>query len=191
MICVNCGHLSADGEKVCGNCNAPLVPGNKDTEAIKVPYCRAPYLDLDSWVKGFEIGAISPEEFKRRLQERADKYKNRLEEVQNYEIPAEMRDTMSEEYNCGRRGIEGLYSAVQQLLEYADNKDTGCRDAALSQADVALNLLHRAMCLNVEASQVLASSLEDMVSKAQGGQSDVGGFETGGFMMGEMNIAGM
>lgn len=187
---MSCGHQSADGEKLCGNCNAPLNPGQSDADSVKVPYCRAPLLDLESWVKGFEIGELSPGEFRRRLEERLEKYRARVEDVQSYELPSDVRDTMGEEYSCGKHGIEGLYEAVQLLLTYADNNDTSVRDAALSRVEVSLNMLHRAMCLNAESTQVLEKSLQDMVAQAQGAKTEVGGFETGGFMMGEMNIAG-
>lgn len=187
---MSCGHQSADGEKVCGNCGAPLRQVRESAASVSVPYCRAPLLDLESWVKGFELGELSPEEFRRRLEARLEKYRLRVEEVKAYELPADVRDTMSEEYSCGRRGIEGLYEAVKMLLEYAKHADSGMRDAALAQAEASLNLLHRAMCLNAEASQVLEKSLEDMVNSAQGDKHAVGGFDTGGFMMGEMNIAG-
>ena len=196
MLCMTCGHQSADGASVCGNCGSPLrggSGGNSQPLGAPPPYNKALYKIIAAQIDLFDAGRLTSEAVDKELAQYEEYYRDKVEAVRNMDIPDDLRDTMDEEYRCGLRGTEGLYEAMGTLREYLRSGDTTLRDRALAGIDSSLHLVNTAMHMNWDSANVLAQSIQDMIDQQQGGGSAAGGNFSldGGFALADgMNFAG-
>ena len=198
MLCMTCGHQSADGASVCGNCGAPLhggsgAGGKKEPLGSPPPYNKSLYKLIELQIKMFESGRMTMEAVDKELEQYESYYRDKVEAVKNMDIPDDLRDTIDEEYRCGLRGTEGMYEAMGTLRRYLLSGDTTLRDRGLAGIDSSLHLVNTAMRMNWDSANVLAQSIQDMIDQQQGKSPAPGdGFSLdGGFALADgMNFAG-
>lgn len=198
MLCMTCGHQSADGASMCGNCGAPLRSGhdagrNKEPLGAPPPYNKSLYTIIASQISLFDAGRLTLEAVDKELAQYEEYYKEKTEAVRAMDIPADLRDTFDEEYRCGLSGTEGMYEAMGTLRRYLQSGDTALRDRGLAGIDSSLHLVNTALRMNWDSANVLAQSIQDIIDQHEGKAPDPGeNFAFGGgFALADgMNLAG-
>ncbi len=187
VLCLVCGHKSAEGQSVCEVCGKPLPVKTVTEKGDPPPYNGAPFHDLSRWSDEVRRGVITEAEFARRLDEREALYKDRRASVNDPSLPEDTRAEGAEERRYGLMGIDELITAVQGLRCWRKTGNTAERDKALALADHATHMLHKAMVLNWESFYTIKAAAEEYLAQANGSPQDNASF---GFV-GEMHIAGM
>ncbi|MBI2264561.1 MAG: zinc ribbon domain-containing protein [Armatimonadetes bacterium] len=150
MICIKCGHQNPEGAAFCQSCNSalPKIPENVATP-IK-PRISGHLNQLKEVGKGILAGEITQEDFQGILERIYNTISERAREIQEMEIPEEIRPGLQDQLEVGFSGINLFMQAIDEMRLYLENQSEEHVNAGLELAEQGNEKLNLALEMNRE-----------------------------------------
>lgn len=126
----------------------------------------APLEELRHWTLELRSGDIDEVEFRRRLDERAARYRGVLEGLGALEIPEDMQPELADELQAGRQGIHGFLQAIEALRTWASTGEREVLETGLALASHAMERMNEAVRLNWRTFRTYQEAAEEFLGQA-------------------------